>query len=137
MLTHGNLTAAVDIFDVWGAPGREKRGGVIERTICVLPLFHIFALTTVLLLGLKHGNIISLHQRFDVDAVMRDIEVKRATGFPGRADDVDCDRSLARSREARPVVARLRRLRRRAAAGRGRQDPRQPHGGCRCVRAGA
>ena len=83
MLTHGNLTAAVDIFDVWGAPGREKRGGVIERTICVLPLFHIFALTTVLLLSLKHGNVISLHQRFDVDAVMRDIEVKRATGFPG------------------------------------------------------
>jgi len=49
----------------------------------VLPLFHIFALTTVLLLSLKHGNVISLHQRFDVDAVMRDIEVKRATGFPG------------------------------------------------------
>jgi long-chain acyl-CoA synthetase len=83
MLTHGNLTAAVDIFDVWGAPGRAKRGGIIERTICVLPLFHIFALTTVLLLSLKHGNVISLHQRFDVEAVMRDIEVKRATGFPG------------------------------------------------------
>jgi long-chain acyl-CoA synthetase len=83
MLTHGNLTAAVDIFDAWGAPGREKRGGMIERTICVLPLFHIFALTTVLLLSLKHGNVISLHQRFDVEAVMRDIEVKRATGFPG------------------------------------------------------
>jgi len=83
MLTHGNLTAAVDIFDVWGTPGRAKRGGVIERTICVLPLFHIFALTTVMLLGLKHGNTISLHQRFDVEAVMRDIEVKRATGFPG------------------------------------------------------
>jgi long-chain acyl-CoA synthetase len=83
MLTHGNLTAAVDIFDVWGAPGRAKREGIIERTICVLPLFHIFALTTVLLLSLKHGNVISLHQRFDVEAVMRDIEVKRATGFPG------------------------------------------------------
>ena len=83
MLTHGNLTAAVDIFDVWGAPGRAKRGGVIERVICVLPLFHIFALTTVLLLNLKHGNVISLHQRFDVTSVMRDIEVKRATGFPG------------------------------------------------------
>lgn len=26
---------------------------------------------------------ISLHQRFDVEAVMRDIEVKRATYFPG------------------------------------------------------
>ena len=83
MLTHGNLTAAVDIFDVWGTPSRAKREGVIERTICVLPLFHIFALTTVLLLSLKHGNVISMHQRFDVEAVMRDIEVKRATGFPG------------------------------------------------------
>jgi long-chain acyl-CoA synthetase len=83
MLTHGNLTAAVDIFDVWGTPARARREGIIERTICVLPLFHIFALTTVLLLSLKNGNIISLHQRFDVEAVMRDIEVKRATGFPG------------------------------------------------------
>src|SRR5581483_10324774 len=83
MLTHGNLTAAVDIFDVWGTPNRARREGMIERTICVLPLFHIFALTTVLLLSLKHGNVISLHQRFDVEAVMRDIEVKRATGFPG------------------------------------------------------
>jgi long-chain acyl-CoA synthetase len=83
MLTHGNLTAAVDIFDVWGTPARARREGIIERTICVLPLFHIFALTTVLLLSLKNGNVISLHQRFDVEAVMRDIEVKRATGFPG------------------------------------------------------
>ena len=29
------------------------------------------------------GHLISLHQRFDVEAVMRDIEVKRATAFPG------------------------------------------------------
>ena len=51
--------------------------------ICVLPLFHIFALTVVLLRSIQRGNLISLHQRFDVEAVMRDIEVKRATAFPG------------------------------------------------------
>ena len=51
--------------------------------ICVLPLFHIFALTVVLLSSLRRGNLISLHQRFDVRSVMRDIEVKRATYFPG------------------------------------------------------
>jgi long-chain acyl-CoA synthetase len=51
--------------------------------IRVLPLFHIFALTVVLLSSLRRGNLISLHQRFDVEAVMRDIEVKRATAFPG------------------------------------------------------
>jgi long-chain acyl-CoA synthetase len=82
MLSHGNLTAAVSVYDVWGRPAREKRDA-IERVICVLPLFHIYALTVVLLSSIRRGNLISLHQRFDVEAVMRDIEVKRATAFPG------------------------------------------------------
>src|SRR5258707_2592450 len=32
---------------------------------------------------IRRGHLISLHQRFDVESVMRDIEVKRATYFPG------------------------------------------------------
>jgi long-chain acyl-CoA synthetase len=83
MLTHGNLTSAVSIYDVWGRPARAARGNVVERVICVLPLFHIYALTVVLLSSLSRGYLISLHQRFDVEAVMRDIEAKRATYFPG------------------------------------------------------
>jgi long-chain acyl-CoA synthetase len=82
MLSHGNLTSAVSIYDVWGAKARAERDAV-DRVICVLPLFHIFALTVVLLGSLRRGNLISLHQRFDAEAVMRDIEVKRATAFPG------------------------------------------------------
>ena len=82
MLSHGNLTSAVSVYDVWGKPARIERNA-IERVICVLPLFHIFALTVVLLSSLRRGNLISLHQRFDVESVMRDIEVKRATAFPG------------------------------------------------------
>src|SRR6202012_185347 len=82
MLSHGNLTSAVSIYDVWGRPARAQRNAV-ERIICVLPLFHIFALTVVLLSSIRRGHLISLHQRFDVGAVMRDIEVKRATVFPG------------------------------------------------------
>ncbi|WKA29428.1 dicarboxylate--CoA ligase PimA [Bradyrhizobium roseum] len=82
MLSHGNLTSAVSVYDVWGKPSRLERNA-IERVICVLPLFHIYALTVVLLSSIRRGNLISLHQRFDVDAVMRDIEVKRATSFPG------------------------------------------------------
>jgi long-chain acyl-CoA synthetase len=82
MLSHGNLTAAVSIYDVWGKKGRAERN-TIERVICVLPLFHIYALTVILLRSLEAGDLISLHQRFDVEAVMRDIEVKRATAFPG------------------------------------------------------
>jgi len=83
MLSHGNLTAAVSIYDVWGKKARAERNNPIERVICVLPLFHIFALTVVLLSSLRRGHLISLHQRFDVEAIMRDIEVKRATVFPG------------------------------------------------------
>src|ERR1700692_4554293 len=82
MLSHGNLTAAVSIYDVWGKAAGARRDA-IERVICVLPLFHIFALTVILLRSLERGDLISLHQRFDVEAVMRDIEVKRATAFPG------------------------------------------------------
>jgi long-chain acyl-CoA synthetase len=83
MLSHGNLTAAVSIYDAWGKPAREARGDPVERVICVLPLFHIFALSVVMLTCIRRGYLISLHQRFDVESVMRDIEVKRATSFPG------------------------------------------------------
>ncbi|MDB5637513.1 MAG: AMP-dependent synthetase and ligase [Bradyrhizobium sp.] len=82
MLSHGNLTSAVSIYDVWGKASRAQRDA-IERVICVLPLFHIYALTVILLRSLERGDLISLHQRFDVEGVMRDIEVKRATAFPG------------------------------------------------------
>ncbi len=82
MLSHGNLTSAVSVYEVWGRTTRLERNA-IERVICVLPLFHIYALTVVMLSSLRLGNLISLHQRFDIEAVMRDIEVKRATAFPG------------------------------------------------------
>jgi long-chain acyl-CoA synthetase len=82
MLSHGNLTSAVSIYDVWSKPAQLERNA-IERVICVLPLFHIYALTVILLRNLARGDLISLHQRFDVQAVMRDIEVRRATVFPG------------------------------------------------------
>ena len=125
MLSHGNLTSAVSVYDVWGKPCALERNA-IERVICVLPLFHIYALTVVLLSSIRRGNLISLHQRFDVEAVMRDIEVKRATAFPGvptmwiaiaALPDLD-------KRDLSSLVSV--RLRRRAAAGRGRADPRAP-----------
>src|SRR6266536_5573008 len=58
MLTHGNLTSAVSIYDVWGKKARAERNA-IERVICVLPLFHIFALTVILLRSLERGDLIS------------------------------------------------------------------------------
>ncbi len=119
MLSHGNLTSAVSIYDVWGKPARAERNA-IERVICVLPLFHIFALTVVLLSSIRRGDLISLHQRFDVEAVMRDIEVKRATAFPGVPTMWIAIASLPDLDKPRSVVAGQLRIGRRAAAGRGR-----------------
>jgi long-chain acyl-CoA synthetase len=82
MLTHANLTAALQIYDAWyGGQGFVRRGG--ERIICVLPLFHIYALTVILLKQLSNGNEILLRTRFDVETTLADIEQKRATSFPG------------------------------------------------------
>jgi long-chain acyl-CoA synthetase len=82
MLTHGNLTAAVSMYGAWwDAQGLTRRGE--DRVICVLPLFHIYALTAVCLKQLATGNELMLRLRFDVETTLRDIEEKRATSFPG------------------------------------------------------
>jgi long-chain acyl-CoA synthetase len=82
MLTHGNLSAACSIYKAWSDPQRTSEPGT-DRIVCVLPLFHIFALTNVLLRGLQEGNELLLRVRFDVATTLDDIEVKKATVFPG------------------------------------------------------
>ena len=81
-LTHANLTSAVSIYDGWNAGfGRGFRDG--DRVLCVLPLFHIYALTAVLLRAMANGVALALHGRFEVDAVLDAIEVGRCTHLFG------------------------------------------------------
>jgi long-chain acyl-CoA synthetase len=82
MLTHANLTAAASMYRNWDR-GRGYVPGPDERAICVLPLFHIYALSAVLLRALRTGVEVLLRPRFDVEGVLHDIEVGRATSFPG------------------------------------------------------
>jgi long-chain acyl-CoA synthetase len=82
MLSHANLTSTVSIYKVWGDAQRQTEPGT-DKVICVLPLFHIYALTSVLLRGLRDGNQILLRMRFDVETTLNDIELKRATALPG------------------------------------------------------
>jgi long-chain acyl-CoA synthetase len=82
ILTHGNLTAAVAMYEAWFGPQLNTRPGE-QKVICALPLFHIYALTTILLRQIRNGNEILLRLRFDPETTLRDIEVKRATAFPG------------------------------------------------------
>jgi long-chain acyl-CoA synthetase len=82
ILTHANLTCTLQIYQEWyGGQGVVSPGQ--ERIICVLPLFHIYALTTILLRQLSNGNEILLRQRFDVETTLSDIEHQRATAFAG------------------------------------------------------
>ncbi|MGH6816445.1 MAG: AMP-binding protein, partial [Hyphomicrobiaceae bacterium] len=81
MLTHANMTAAVAMANAWSRPQGMTIAGQ-GRIVCVLPLFHIYALTGVLLRGLSNGAEILLRPRFDVATALRDIEELRATSFP-------------------------------------------------------
>jgi long-chain acyl-CoA synthetase len=80
--THETLGAAVEIYQQFYtgqiAPAEDQ-----ERVIAVLPFFHIYGLVVLLLWQLRRGAMLLLHLRFDPAAVLHDIEVGRATYFPG------------------------------------------------------
>jgi len=82
MLTHANLTAAVAIYDAWSI-GSDRAFMPGDRVLCVLPLFHIYALTAVMLRALASGVELMLRARFDVGQTLDDIETGRCTHFPG------------------------------------------------------
>ncbi|WP_129782437.1 AMP-binding protein [Peristeroidobacter soli] len=81
MLTHANLTAAVSMYHGIN-PAPDFKAGE-ERVICVAPLFHIFGLSGIMLSHLAHGNEIVLFPRFDAEAIVREIEINRASIMPG------------------------------------------------------
>jgi len=84
MLTHANLTAACSLYREVST--RAEQDGLREgeeRFLCILPLFHIFSLTVVMLLGFRLGAELVLHPRFDPAAAARDIGLKRITVYLG------------------------------------------------------
>jgi long-chain acyl-CoA synthetase len=84
MLTHANLTAACAQY--METATRLETGALREgeeRTLCALPLFHIYALSVILILGLRLGAEIILHPRFDAAAAARDIALKKITVYAG------------------------------------------------------
>jgi long-chain acyl-CoA synthetase len=79
MLTHANLTANVEQLRRW-VP--EMRVGQ-ERMLVVLPLFHVFAMTVGMNLGIAVAAELILLPRFELDQVIKCIARKRPTMFPG------------------------------------------------------
>ncbi len=79
MLTHGNITANTDQLYRWMPDGRAGE----ERMLCVLPLFHVFAMTVAMNVGLCYGAELILLPRFELKQVLKCIAKKRPTLFPG------------------------------------------------------
>ena len=83
MLTHANLSAAVEQVRQWTSGDPPLLDDGKESVLTVLPLFHIYAMTVVMLAGTRMGATLILHPRFDADAVLRDLARKRPTMLPG------------------------------------------------------
>ncbi|GEO79946.1 long-chain-fatty-acid--CoA ligase [Pararhodospirillum oryzae] len=78
-LTHANLSANTEQLFRW-IPSVDAGH---ERMLVVLPLFHVFAMTVALNLGVRVGAELILVPRFDLEQVMKLIARRRPTLFPG------------------------------------------------------
>ncbi|ALS74340.1 long-chain fatty acid--CoA ligase [Planococcus rifietoensis] len=79
MLTHRNLISNATMCDAWLY--KSKRG---EETIMgIIPLFHVYGLTTVLILSVMQGNKMVLLPKFDPEQALKTINKQKPTLFPG------------------------------------------------------
>jgi long-chain acyl-CoA synthetase len=79
MLSHANLAANMLQCRAWFphfTPGAE-------RTVAVLPFFHVFAMTVLLNLPISIGEEIVLLPRFELTQLLKTIDRKRPTTFAG------------------------------------------------------
>ncbi len=81
MLTHRNLVASVLQARAWGR-NVSKRDGA-DVILGVIPLFHIYAQTTVMNYPIIGGGTMILQPRFSLKAVLRAIATERPDFFPG------------------------------------------------------
>jgi long-chain acyl-CoA synthetase len=69
----------INIYNLWN---QVKADDPPEKPLAVLPLFHIYGLTFVMLLAVANGATVVLHIRFDPDRVLADMARKKITAFP-------------------------------------------------------
>jgi long-chain acyl-CoA synthetase len=79
MLTHRNLWANTRQCLAWLA----QMDGGMERVLCVLPFFHVFAMTGAMNIGLANGAELLLMPRFTIDDLFALVKRKRPTYLPG------------------------------------------------------
>jgi long-chain acyl-CoA synthetase len=80
MLTHRALSANLDQLSAVQDPPAMTGGDVV---MCVLPLFHIYALNATLGMVARHGATIVLTERFDAATALASIARHRVTNVAG------------------------------------------------------
>jgi long-chain acyl-CoA synthetase len=77
VITNRNVLAQLDMTDDLFPP---QEG---DRVLCVLPLFHVFALNGVLNANIRHRGTIVLHVKFDLDPAVQSLKNDRISIFAG------------------------------------------------------
>jgi long-chain acyl-CoA synthetase len=78
MLTHTNVTTNTEQVRLW--LGDVNQGG--EKFLAVLPFFHVFAMTSIMNLGIATGSELILLPRFELKGLLATIVKERPTLFP-------------------------------------------------------
>lgn len=79
MLTHQNLSANIEQMRCVFEKARLGQ----EKMLCVLPFFHVFAMTVAQNLSIILGAEMVLQPRFELKALLEAVKRKRVTLFPG------------------------------------------------------
>ncbi len=79
MLTHKNLIANTTMCDTW----MYKCVHGEETIMGVLPFFHVYGMTTVMLLSVFTQNRMVLLPKFDAETALKTIDKQKPTLFPG------------------------------------------------------
>lgn len=79
MLTHKNLIANTMMCDAWMYRCVEGE----EIILGMLPFFHVYGMTTVLILSVMNGSKMVLLPKFDTEQALKAIDKQKPTLFPG------------------------------------------------------
>ncbi|MER1987068.1 MAG: long-chain-fatty-acid--CoA ligase [Solibacillus sp.] len=79
MLTHKNLIANTMMCDAWMY--RCVKGE--ERILGILPFFHVYGMTTVLILAVMQNSTMILLPKFEAEQALKTIDKQKPTLFPG------------------------------------------------------
>ncbi|GKV68927.1 long-chain-fatty-acid--CoA ligase [Sporosarcina sp. NCCP-2716] len=79
MLTHKNLIANAEMCRAW----LYKNVDGEEVTMGILPFFHVYGMTTVLIVSVMAANKMVLIPKFDFKTALKEIDKQKPTLFPG------------------------------------------------------